>query len=142
MAQIITATDMFIIPPPAPCIPLAPLMGTISVASGHVLTAMGNDAVWASDIQESIEILVGIPYISGAFVIPGVGSVVFDAWDTQAAKTTDGDEAVMIQAGPGQWHFHVDVQAIMPPLASSPDPVTDYPGTFSIITIQPVCTST
>jgi|TARA_Y100000310_G_C20263283_1_gene614617 hypothetical protein len=45
MSQIITATDMFIIPPPAPCIPLAPLMGTISTAGGHVLTAMGNDAV-------------------------------------------------------------------------------------------------
>lgn len=46
--------------------------------------------------------LVGIPYISGAFVIPGVGGVVFDSWDTHAANTTDGGEAVMIQAGPGQ----------------------------------------
>ena len=45
MSQIITATDMFIIPPPAPCIPLAPLIGTISVAGGHKLTALGNEAV-------------------------------------------------------------------------------------------------
>jgi hypothetical protein len=118
------------------------LMGTISTAGGHVLTAMGNDAVWESDIKDSIEVLMGIPYISGAFVIPGVGDVVFDSWDTHAGVTTDGGEAVMIQAGPGQWHFAVSAPAIMPPLASTPDPVSSYPGTFSIITIQPVCTST
>ena len=46
MSQIITATDMFIIPPPAPCIPLAPLIGTITLSDGPgTLMAMGNPAV-------------------------------------------------------------------------------------------------
>jgi len=45
MPQILTATDMFICAPPAPIIPLAPLMGTLTADGGHKLTAMGNMAI-------------------------------------------------------------------------------------------------
>ena len=78
MAQILTETDMFILAPPAPCVPLAPLIGTLTADGGHVLTALGNKAIWEADIKDSIETpFPAVPYISGGFVIPGVGHVEF-----------------------------------------------------------------
>jgi len=144
MAQILTATDIFILPPPAPCVPMAPLIGPLTADGGHVLTAFGNKAIWEADIKDSIETpFPAVPYISPPFIIPGTGHVEFVGWGTFAGVTTDGGEAVGIQSGPGDWKFVVDVKAMMPapPSAPVPDGVKEYPGTFSIITVQPVCKS-
>ena len=45
MAQILTENDMFILAPPAPCVPLMPLIGVLTADGGHVLTALGNKAI-------------------------------------------------------------------------------------------------
>ena len=46
MSQILTETDIFILPPPAPCVPMMPLIGTLTADGGHLLTALnGNKAI-------------------------------------------------------------------------------------------------
>ncbi len=118
-------------------------MGTLVAAGTHKLTAMGNMAIWDSDLKTSIEVFPAVPYVVGAYVIPGVGHVEYVGWDPFADSLNDVNEAVAIQSGPGDWKFVVDTKAMMP---TPNGPVEGGPGsadgTFSVITVQPVCTST
>ncbi len=45
MAQILTATDMYICTITPPCVLMAPVLGALTSDSGHLITALGNGAI-------------------------------------------------------------------------------------------------
>ena len=72
----------------------------------------------------------GCPYISGAFSVPGVGTlkIMSLAPNQKALKTKSGKKPVLLKGANFIAQFQVATPAQMPPPASTPDPAPLYPG--------------
>lgn len=81
----------------------------------------------------------GCPYISGAYVTPGTGTITIDALgsDQVAEKTKSGDTPVMLKGGTFTAKFSVSSPAMQPPPgpgSPTPDPTTEYSGSGNFTT--------
>lgn len=81
----------------------------------------------------------GCSYISGPYIIPGIGTLKIDrlATNQKATKTDTGGKAVLLKGGNFQAKFEVDTPAMQPNLPSPiPDSMTTYPGSGFFITVN------
>ncbi|MFM2376233.1 MAG: hypothetical protein RLZZ165_1330 [Bacteroidota bacterium] len=86
----------------------------------------------------------GCSYISGAFSVPGVGTIKIQSLmpDQQTMKSTLKGKAILMKGMKFIAVFQVTAPAQMPPPASTPDPVVMYPGQGSFITTNVKCKAT
>lgn len=85
------------------------------------------------------EASVSVPacaYVSGAFTVPGMGTLSISRLgaDQTARSTTSGGKAVLLKGSQFTARFSVEAPALMPPPASTPDPVPFYEGSGSFLT--------
>lgn len=88
------------------------------------------------DGDESKVTVPGCTYMSGAFSVPGVGTLKIQslAPDQKATKTNSANQPVLLKGGNFIATFEVQAPAQMPPPASTPDPMVQYPGSGSFLT--------
>lgn len=72
----------------------------------------------------------GCPYISGAFSIPGTGTLKISALggNQKAQHTQTGGKKMLLKGSTFQAKFEVQSPAMMPPPASTSDPMSQYSG--------------
>lgn len=117
--------------PPAIC---PTLMAPVPlIASG--LSTVNDMAVCLEGDELPPSLQAPMPYTSGAFTIPGMGTVsvtLQSANKTQVA--TDSGKAVLLKGQTFQAKFSVTVPAIQPGPAATPDPIATKSGTAQFIT--------
>ena len=112
----------------------------IVVVQPGTLSGSGNGKIAGQAIcVEGDEANVSVPgcqYISGSFSIPGTGTLKIDSLgpDQVAKQTKCGGKAVMLKGSTFTAKFEVMVPAMMPPPASTTDPMSQYTGTGNFIT--------
>lgn len=90
------------------------------------------------DGDESSVVVPGCPYISGAFVTPGVGILMIDSLgsDQLTTKTTYQGKAIMLQGSNFVAKFQVLAPAIEPSVPPVPDPTPEYSGQGSFLSVN------
>ena len=103
--------------------------------SGSGPAEIGGSAMCVEGDEDQVSV-PGCAYISGAFTIPGTGTLKISslAQDQIATKTTTGNKAVLLKGGNFTAKFEVQSPAKVPPTVNTPDPVTEYTGSGSFIT--------
>lgn len=126
------ASFSIIVKPPAvsPGVPST----TLSVASSDKLQGDSKKVALKSDMEGQSEI-AGIAYFTATYTVPGVlkwdGKFIGSQESTKLKK--DDTFVVVDDTVSGDADFPVVTPAQMPPPASTPDPSTSYPGTWSMV---------
>ena len=104
---------------------------TVVVAPGTLAGSgpakIGGKAACVDGDETNVKVQ-GCAYTSGAFTIPGVGTLMIDALgsDQKAQKTKTGGKAVLLKGSTFTAKFQVQSPATSS--TAGPDPVTEYSG--------------
>lgn len=112
-----------------------PLFGSaIVVARPGVIQATGKSTVTGKKVcldgdEKKVQV-PGCPYISGPYVIPGVGTLKIDTLlpNQKTMKGKSGSKPMILKGIMFKAKFEVLAPAMMPPPAATPDPMKMYPG--------------
>jgi hypothetical protein len=97
--------------------------------SGSGPAKIGGKAACVDGDETNVKVQ-GCAYTSGAFTIPGVGTLMIDALggDQKAQKTKTGGKAVLLKGSTFTAKFQVTAPATNTSPTPAPDPVTMYSG--------------
>ncbi len=97
--------------------------------SGSGPGKIGGKAACVDGDETNVQVQ-GCAYTSGAFTVPGVGTLMIDTLggDQKAQNTKTGGKAVLLKGSTFTAKFQVQTPAQAPPTASTPDPMAMYSG--------------
>lgn len=129
-ASYMVIADAPVVTVPVPAIPA----GSLSVSSDNKLTSEGKKAALKSDMEGQTPV-AGIGYINPPYTVPGTLSWdgVLSGSQESVKLTKSGSGAIVDDTDSGAVEWTVVVPAQMPPTASTPDPNTSYPGTWTLL---------
>jgi len=86
--------------------------------------------------DEKSVMVPGCAYVSGPYVIPGMGmlKILALALNQRALRTRSSGKAVILKGQQFEAIFEVMTPAQLPPIVSTPDPVPKYMGTGLFVT--------
>ncbi|MBI1356594.1 MAG: hypothetical protein GC160_19815 [Acidobacteria bacterium] len=139
MDFIIVTGDQAMFDPSFPPAVVVPMPGTISGTA----QAQVNHVAACVEGDEGSVVVPGAAYTSGAFTIPGVGTLSISSLggDQVATQAKSGDKAFILKGAKFQAKFEVSAPATNPN-SGVPDPTPTYSGTGSFITTNTVSQAT